>query len=306
MNNKPTETHSPQTAHEAASSEPAPPRFSRRRLLKYAGLTGCVLTAGAGVDGLLIEPKWFQKTTPTITLPNIPAAWEGLRIAVIGDVHVGRLMSLDEAREIVDLANATSPDLTVLLGDYVSRADAITHSLVEVFRNIRAPLGVFAVLGNHDYWTNAPKVLQLFDAAGVRFLTNEHAIIHRDGQPLCIAGVDDLMAGRPDLATALANVEPNVPRLLLCHNPDYLDRMPRDLRVDLALCAHTHGGQVRLPLLGPPILPVNNRAYAEGLVRAPSCPAYVTRGLGMVSIPVRFNCRPELPLITLRSGQGRA
>ncbi|MBS3821670.1 MAG: metallophosphoesterase, partial [Phycisphaerae bacterium] len=210
-------------------------------------------------------------------------------------------MGLDDARGAVDAANAARPDLVVLLGDYVSRADAITRALVEVLRSLRAPLGVYAVLGNHDYWTDAPAMIRIFDDAGVRMLTNDHAVLTRDGQPLCLAGVDDLMAGSPSLTDALADAPDDAPRLLLCHNPDYLDRMPRDVRVDLALCGHTHGGQVRLPLIGPPALPVGNRRYAEGLVRAPSCPAYVSRGIGMVSIPVRFNCRPELPVITLHS-----
>lgn len=297
-----TDAPTPQTdTADSGDSRRHTGRLTRRRLLKYAGLAGLAAATGAGVDALLIEPKWFDQTTATLTLPRGGPALDGLRVALIADVHVGKHMSLDEAREIVTLANTASPDLILLAGDYVSQADAITRALVEVFRSLRAPLGVYAVLGNHDYWANAPAMLDLFAGAGVEFLTNRHVILQRNGRPLCIAGVDDLMAGEPDLAAALDGVDPDTPRLLVCHNPDYLDRMPRDLRVDLALCGHTHGGQVCLPLLGPPVLPVHNRAYAAGLAQAPSCPVYVSRGLGMVSIPVRFNCRPELPLLTLRS-----
>jgi hypothetical protein len=295
----PTDRNGQARQHEQPATEDTSTRCSRRSFLKLAGITGGALLVGAGVDAFAIEPRWLDRTNPSVALPRWPAEWAGLRIAVITDIHVGPLMDLDDAREAVDSANTARPDLIVLLGDYISQADAVTGPLVQLFRNLRAPLGVFAVLGNHDYWADAPAVIRSFHDAGVRILTNDHVILNRNGAELCLAGVDDLMAGRPDLAAALRGVPQDMPRLLLCHNPDYLDTMPHDLRVDLALCGHTHGGQVRLPLLGPPILPVDNRDYAEGLVQAPSCPAYISRGIGMVSIPVRFNCRPELPVITL-------
>ena len=189
----------------------------------------------------------------------------------------------------------------VLTGDYVSRADAITHALVEVFRDLRTKRK-FAVLGNHDYWSNAKAVIASLETAGIPMLTNRHYILDRRNQSLCIAGVDDYWSATPgpNVADALRGVGEEVPRILLSHNPDYAERLPARPRVDLMLSGHTHGGQVKLPLLGPLKLPIEHRKYAEGLVPGPRCPVFVSRGLGMVGVPMRFNCRPELPLITLR------
>ncbi|MDD4062145.1 MAG: metallophosphoesterase, partial [Kiritimatiellae bacterium] len=159
-----------------------------------------------------------------------------------------------------------------------------------------------SVLGNHDYWTDAPRVAASLESAGIPLLTNKHVLLRRDGDVLCIAGVNDVWSTNPppDAAAALAGVPQDVPRIVLCHNPDYAEVAPRDVRIDLMLSGHTHGGQVRLPFVGPLILPIQHRKYAEGLVQGPTCPVFISRGLGMVGVPMRLNCKPELPLITLR------
>lgn len=279
-------------------------KLSRRRFLKWLGLGAGAAVAGTAVDALLIEPGWVKVTRPTIRLPRLPAAWDGVRIAQLTDIHVGRLVSLDDAREAVDLANGLGADLIVLTGDYVSRADAITLALVEVLRNLRAPEGVFAVLGNHDYWTDRANMVRTIEQAGIEVLVNEHRSLRRGPAELCIAGVDDFWSvdPGPDLAAALRDVPESACRVLLAHNPDYVEELTGQPRVDLVLSGHTHGGQVNLPFLGPPKLPIRHRKYAAGLVAGPHCPVYVSRGIGMVEVPVRFRCRPELPLITLRRG----
>ena len=276
-------------------------KFSRRKFLKYTGLVAVAAATGAIVDALAIEPHWFQTTRPVIPVNHLSPAWDGVRIAQITDIHVGRLSSLDDARRIVEMTNDLHPDIVVLTGDYVSRADAITHALVEVFRDLRTKRK-FAVLGNHDYWSNAKAVIASLETAGIPMLTNRHYILDRRNQSLCIAGVDDYWSATPgpNVADALRGVGEEVPRILLSHNPDYAERLPARPRVDLMLSGHTHGGQVKLPLLGPLKLPIEHRKYAEGLVPGPRCPVFVSRGLGMVGVPMRFNCRPELPLITLR------
>lgn len=275
-------------------------KISRRKFLKYSGLLAGAAVAGSALDAFVIEPHWFEVTRPSINVANLPAAWDGVRIAQITDIHIGRNSSLDHARQIVDMCNDLQPDITVLTGDLVSRADAITRALVEVLRDLRAGIGKFAVLGNHDYWTNAHMVIASLESAGIDLLTNKHRILTRKGQKLCIAGVDDLYSNNADVVKALAGVDPKVCRILLCHNPDYAEMLPPEPRVDLMLAGHTHGGQVNLPILGPIILPIEHKKYAQGLVAGPRCPVFISRGLGMVTIPVRFNCRPELPLITLR------
>lgn len=279
-------------------------KVSRRRFLKWLGVGAGAAVAGTAADALLIEPGWVKVTRPTIALPTLPPEWDGVKIAQLSDIHVGRLVSLDDARDAVDLANGLGADLIALTGDYVSRADAITRALVEVLRNLRAPEGVFAVLGNHDYWTNREKMIRTIEQAGIEVLVNEHRLLRRGGGELCLAGVDDFWstAPGPDLTEALADVPEPACRILLAHNPDYVEDLTGTPRVDLVLSGHTHGGQVNFPLLGPPVLPIRHRRYAAGLVAGPHCPVYVSRGLGMVEVPVRFNCRPELPLITLRRG----
>ncbi|MCD4823627.1 MAG: metallophosphoesterase [Phycisphaerae bacterium] len=283
------------------SAAPSKKKISRRKFIKWASATGvAALAGGAVIDAFFIEPHWFKVTYPVFRIPNLPPAWDGVRIAHITDIHVGALSNLDDARDIVNMANALNPDIVVMTGDYVSRAAAITRALVEVIRDLRAKVAKFAVLGNHDYWTNSAAMINLFEETGVKMLTNRSHVLRRKGQPLCFAGVDDLMAGRPDLYRALTGVDKQIPRILLCHNPDFAEMMPKNPRVDMMLCGHTHGGQIKIPLIGPLVLPITHKKYAEGLVQGPRCPVFISRGLGMVKFPVRFNCRPELPLITLR------
>ena len=275
-------------------------KMTRRKFLKWLAAGGVVGFGGVAVDAFVVEPHRFRVTRRAITLPRLPRQWDGLTIAHVTDIHLGRLSDLDDARQIVNMTNQLHPDLIVLTGDFVSNADSVSLALIEVLRDLRAPMGSYAVLGNHDHWANAPGVIAMFEGAGIKFLTNENHIFTRGGKALSFGGVDDLMIGHPDVMRTFRGVDKNIPRILLCHNPDYAEIMPAAANVDLMLCGHTHGGQVRIPLIGPLMLPIKHRRYAEGLVDGPQCPVFISRGLGMVSIPVRFNCSPEIPLITLR------
>ncbi len=277
-------------------------KLTRRAFLKLTG--GAALTVGAGalIDAVLIEPRWIKLTKPDIRLKNLPPAWDGVRIAHLTDIHLGRLIGLDYVRQAVAMTNDAAPDIIVLTGDFVSQRRTINAEYGKALGQLRAREGKFAVLGNHDHWADAPGVVSMLASAGISMLTNAHRLLRRGGQGLCLAGVDDLWAGRPDLERALAGVGGNVPRILLCHNPDYAEEMASGPPVDLMLAGHTHGGQVRLPLLGQPRLPVRWRKYAAGLAAGPRCPVYTCRGLGMVGIPIRLNCRPELAIVRLRRG----
>lgn len=276
-------------------------KLTRRKFLKYSALSGGAAVAACAVDGLAIEPHHFKVTRHTCSLRGLGTGWDGATVAQITDVHVGRWSDFDDARRIVEMTNDLQPDIVALTGDYVSRADAITSALVEVFRDLHAK-EKYAVLGNHDYWSDAPGVIAALESAGIPLLTNKHVLLRRGRDVLCLAGVNDVWSVHPppDAAEALKGVPEDVPRIVMSHNPDYAEITPPDVRVDLMLAGHTHGGQVRLPLVGPMILPIRYRKYAQGWVRGPRCPVFISRGLGMVDIPVRFNCPPELPLITLR------
>ena len=279
-------------------------KLGRRRFLKRAGLCLAGLAAGGVLDALVVEPRWVKVTRPVVAIPALPPAWDGVRIAHLTDIHAGKLIDLDYVRKVVTMTLAESPDVIALTGDFVTGVGAITAELARVLGRLRAPKGKFAVLGNHDHWADARGVRSLLSTAGITLLTNRNVLLEEKGGKLCLAGVGDLWSDRQLLDAALADLDEEVPRVLLCHNPDYAEIMPATPRVDLMLCGHTHGGQFKIPFGPRPRLPVGYPKYAAGLARGPRCPVYTSRGLGMVGIPVRFNCRPELPIITLRTANG--
>jgi uncharacterized protein len=250
------------------------------------------------------DARKIDVTSPAAVLDHLPAEWDGLRVALISDLHVGRVAFAPYVRGVVELANRQKPDIVAMLGDYVVQDGAMTADVVAALAGLEAPLGKFAVLGNHDHWAGAADVAATLDRAGVTVLRNSRRIVTRcagGANPLCLAGVDDMWEGDVDIEAALRGVSPQTPRIILCHNPDFAERLPAGLRVDLMLCGHTHGGQIRLPVLTRMLASVRNRKYREGLVRGPRCPLYVTRGLGVVGLPIRFRCPAELAILTLRS-----
>ena len=277
-----------------------PTPHSRRWFLKPSGRLAALAAGGGMLDSTTIEPRWLVLSTPTAVLDSLPPAWDGVRIAHLTDLHAGWICGLDYLRRVVALTNAALPDIVVLTGDTVSRRGAVTPALTAVLRELKAPEGKFAVLGNHDHDCGAERVTAALREAGMDVLTNRRRLLDRTGQKLCLAGVDDVRQGRPDLPAVLGAVDPAVPRVLLTHNPDYAAHMPPRPRVDLMLCGHTHGGQIRLPFGPAPWVSLRHREYAEGMVRGPHCLVYTSRGIGMAYLPIRFNCRPELPVLTLR------
>ncbi len=283
-------------------SENAPKSRSltRRRFLKIAGLGVAAVVAGSVVDAEWIEPRWIDVTSRDIRLARLAPGWAGARVAHLTDLHAGPLMPIDRVRRVVDLTLAQSPDLIVLTGDAVTGASLLGGELVAELSRLRAPMGSFASLGNHDYGAGTVRVTDLLREAGFTLLVNAHATLDRAGDRLVLAGVDDLWRGRPDLDAALAGADDEPPRVLLCHNPDFADQMPEFPRVDFMLSGHTHGGQIRLPFVGPLHLPVRNRAYASGLAQGPRCPVFISRGLAGMGTSSRFLCRPEIALLTLR------
>ena len=276
-------------------------KISRRKFFKYSALAGVGLATFAGVDAFCIEPHWFKVTEHTVCIPKLPSAWDGVRIAHITDIHLGQYTSYDQIRDIVDISNAQNPDIVVLTGDYITKSKTPLGPLVEAFRSLQAKLGKFAVLGNHDYNNSTQAIINHAKSAGIEMMRNEHRFITKQGSPICIAGVEDLWTKRIDASKSLKGVRKNIPTILLCHNPDYAEMLPDDVNIDLMICGHTHGGQVKIPFCDAPVLPIRHKKYAEGLVKGPRCPVFISRGLGMVGIKVRFNCRPELPIITLKS-----
>jgi len=272
----------------------------RQRLRKLAAGTLMTAALTSIVDVLAVEPRWVKVKRVDVPIPNLPPAWEGVHIVQLTDLHFGRFVSLDYIRKIVRKTNSLCPDVIVLTGDYVSQTAAITDDFARVLSGLRAQYGKFGVLGNHDHWEDAQAVRQLLSKAGILDLTNKSVLLERAGEQICLAGVDDLWTSHQDLAGALKGVPEDVPRILLSHNPDYAEEMPPEPRVDLMLCGHTHGGQFRVPFGSQLWLPIRHSKYAAGLVEGPHCLVYTSVGIGMVGLPIRFNCRPEISLIILR------
>jgi predicted MPP superfamily phosphohydrolase len=224
----------------------------------------------------------------------------GLRVLLISDVHCGPFISPERLTATFRRTMALEPDLIVLAGDLAtSRVEEFTRCL-PAFRELKADLGVYAVLGNHDHYTGEPDRLRReMEGAGIGVLQNRHAIVQKGGDRLVLAGIDDLAFGRPDLDQALAGRPGGLPVVLVSHNPDvFFDAARAD--VDLVLSGHTHGGQIRCPGL-PVLVRMSRFRLDEGRYEAAGSELVVSRGLGAVGLPFRFACPPEVVLLILRS-----
>jgi predicted MPP superfamily phosphohydrolase len=273
--------------------------FLARTLQLGAGLTAAGLASG--VYASQVEPWWLDVVHEDVALARLPDAYAGLTIAQISDLHFGRYITAKDIDPVVDAVNALAPDVVVITGDLVSRVDrGEPDMIVQTLSRLCARDGVYAVLGNHDWWVDAPLVADALRRAGVTVLQNEHVTLGRGGRPLSLAGVDDVWRRRDDLPAALAGIPSDAATLLLAHEPDFADTVARDPRVVLQLSGHSHGGQVRVPFHGGLHFPPWARKYPMGRYRIADLTLYTNRGIGMVSIPVRLFCRPEITLFTLR------
>jgi predicted MPP superfamily phosphohydrolase len=228
-------------------------------------------------------------------------------VALVSDLHVGApYHGLDRLPSTVDRINATSPDLICIAGDLVTLGvlgghftppEAIAHEL----RRLRAPGGVYAVLGNHDRLYNAPRVRAALDSAGIRVLEDTAMLVSTPSGRVWVAGLTDFWTGPHDIGRTLGAVTDSAtPVLLLTHNPDIFPRIPP--RVMLTLAGHTHGGQVRLPLIGSPILPsAYGQRYARGLVVEGDRRLFVSTGIGTSDLPIRLGVPPTIFVLTLRA-----
>jgi len=273
--------------------------LKRRRFLRILGSTAATVLATGGVAEALLEPHRLRVFRYRLDVPALPAAFDGLRIAQLTDVHHGPYIGLDEVEQAVALANAERPDLIALTGDYCYRSWRFIEPCHQVLAGLQAPLGCFGVLGNHDHWASATRSRRAMAAAGIAELTNTNCCLKCKGDRLWICGVGDLWADEQLLPQALAGVPEDGCAVLLSHNPDYNEHVT-DPRVRLVLAGHTHGGQVNLPLIGAPILPSSyGSKYRAGIIRTGGRLVFVSRGIGVISPPIRFRCPPEVSLLTL-------
>lgn len=279
------------------------PRLNRRSFLKAL----CGISLGAGFGGALgvkyaleIEPRWLAVESLSIPIAALPSALDGLRVVCLSDFHLHPYTQIDLIEDAVLIANDLSPDLVCLLGDYVFEDARSIQELAPALAELHAPAGIFAILGNHDLWTDADVVRSGLRSSGIPVLENEHVQLDLGGSSLILAGLEDGWSGEPDLERALSGVNPRHAVILMMHEPDFADTLCLDSRVSLQLSGHSHGGQVRVPGLGAPFLPRYGEKYDMGLYNVMGKWLYTTRGVGVIGPPARFNCRPEITLITLR------
>ncbi len=267
---------------------------------------GLVVILFCLIWGFFIEPSRLVVHQSTIQIDNWPKELSGLRIALIADIHTGGPFIDDQKlQRIVDLTNQQNPDLIVLLGDYMSSNSWHSHRVepevtAAAMKNLHAPLGVYAVLGNHDWWYNGAKVRRAFEQNGIPVLDDEVSEIKWRGQSFWLAGLADLWTRPQHVSETIAKNLPGSTMIALTHNPDIFPRLPPS--VPLLLAAHTHGGQVNIPLIGTPIVPSRfGSKYTAGHVFENGHHMFVTTGIGTSILPVRFRVPPEIVLLTLRS-----
>lgn len=269
-----------------------------------------LLAAVLGAAGLALYAFWFEPSSIRLSrydVPDTPAGLKGLRIAVIADLHAGSTF-IDEAKidRVVALTNAAKPDLILLTGDYVMsvrRALGGRHIPIPVvarhLKPLRAPLGVYAVIGNHDRWEDAGSVVAAFGAVGIAVLENQNVTLTTPRGPAHLAGIGDLYTKAHDPKLALAGLDGDAPVLCFTHTPDLFPQLPPACA--LTVTGHTHGGQVRLPLMGRPMVPSGyGDRYAAGHIREGGKALFVSTGIGTSMLPVRFGVPPEVSLLRLK------
>lgn len=288
-------------------------RMTRRGFLIRMGILGALgLAAGKG----FYNSRDLRVITLAVGLPCLPPAFEGIRVGQITDIHAGPLVPGWLIQKGVALLMAGRPDVIVLTGDFVSGATRFLwttyggfkqHHLdacMKALAGLKAPLGVYGVLGNHDFWSGnkeAARITSGLEAIGVRVLRNEAVALKRENQKLYLIGVDDYWEPTYNLTKALKGVPENACRILLSHNPDVNEDIERCGKpVHFIIAGHTHGGQIVLPFMGAPYLPSPfGQKYRAGLVRDGNRKTYVSRGLGLFFIPIRLNCPPDVTLLTM-------
>lgn len=277
-------------------------KSSRRNFLKTLGqvVLGSAVAGAVGYGySTQIEPDWLTVEQVQVPLKKLKPALEGFKMVHMSDIHLHPYTQLEFVQKAVARANELRPDVVVLTGDYVLEGADSIFELAPALAGLNAKYGIFTILGNHDLWTNAEVVRTGLQQAGLPVLINEGLALGVGSELLYLAGMDDGWSGQLDLKAALAKLPTDAPAILLMHEPDLADSFALDGRISLQLSGHSHGGQVRLPGIGAPILPHLGRKYDQGLYRVRDMWLYTTRGIGLGPVPTRFNCPPEITEITL-------
>jgi uncharacterized protein len=277
---------------------------TRRQFLGWTAAAATVALAG---DGILLAPNRPHLVRQDFFLPRWPEQLDGFTIALLSDFHYDPYFSIHPLHAAIPIVKDLRPDLILLGGDFVSvpwigdvrKAAFAAEPCARLLRQMAAPEGIWAVLGNHDEGTDPEHVTRALQAENIQVLANQSQAFERNAARFWLAGVNDVLGGTADLPKTLRRVPAGEAVILLAHEPDFADEASR-FPIDLQFSGHSHGGQVRVPLLPPLYLPEMAKKYVWGRYRVGPLILYTTAGLGTVGVPMRLNCPPEITLLTLR------
>lgn len=275
-------------------------RLSRRQFLGGLAATPLVAVSGISAYGRLIEPYSYWISETNVFVRDLPDRFENFRITQLTDIHHSRILGLDEVRRVIALAQQTKPDMFVLTGDYTTTYRRFIEPCAEALSVLSAPEGVWAVLGNHDHYTDPELTTRALQRQHIAVMNNVHTTLQRGPDALQLAGIDDWTWNAVDWTAAFVGLNRTTPTILLSHQPGVLDlEQTRD--VSLILSGHTHGGQFRLPFVGAPArYATNDLKYDRGLFRRGATQLYVSSGTGVIGLPVRLGVRPEIAVLRLK------
>ena len=316
----------------AHAADDASVGLGRRRFLVNAAAVSTVAVPAAALGRSTMHVPWnLQVRRYRIPIAGLPVALDGIRIVQVSDTHLGPRVPAAFIRDAVDQAVALQPDCFVITGDYVHDGARHIDEAVDLFKPLVAAagsLGVIGTLGNHDWYADGPRISAALTEIGVHMVDNDRVFIDAatrrivpdaPAAGLCVGGFGDLMTDAVDVDAALRDVPIDMPRIVLSHHPDCAeladvrgrrgglkadapgrDAAVRERRIDLMVSGHTHGGQIRLPILGPVMVPsAYFKKYEGGHVQGPAFPVVISRGVGMSILPVRWGVPPELVEMTL-------
>lgn len=277
----------------------SPKRWTRRAAIKLAAASAA---AGLGFSGYgMMAREQFEISHVEVKIAGLPAQFQGMTIAQLSDIHHGRFTGLPYIQSCVEAVNSLKPDLIALTGDFTYGGRGYIEPCVEALKGLEARAGVYAVLGNHDHYVGAGEVARSLRKGGFKLLIDAVDRIEVGGARLWLIGVDDLLTGNTDVNRLMRGLPPAEPRIVFSHNPDFIEEFAaRGKDLDLMISGHTHGGQIRFPLIGAPQISSDyGQRYAIGLNRKGSMQVYTSRGIGTIVVPVRINCPPEIVLYKL-------
>ena len=272
---------------------------TRRQFLNGLVAAPLVGVAVTSAYARFVEPYHYSISETDVFIRDLPERFEGFRITQLTDIHHSRILGIGDIRRMISIAQRTKPDMFVLTGDYTTTYRRFIEPCAEALSQLNAPEGVWAVLGNHDHYTDPELTTRALRRHRIEVMDNFHTTVQRGPDAIQLSGIDDWTWNAVDWTRAFSGLKPETPTILLSHQPSVLD-LPQTQNVSLILSGHTHGGQLRLPLLGAPArFATRDLKYDRGLFRKGETQLYVSSGTGVIGLPLRLGVRPEIAVLRL-------